>query len=77
MTFTIERIEHNKQYIAQLQRQVVTRDKECKSIEEEMLMYKEISVEEQARQESKGLDVKRQKEVLEAEMLCINDDYKV
>jgi hypothetical protein len=55
----------------------VTRDKECKSIEEEMLMYKEISVEEQARQESKGLDVKRQKEVLEAEMLCINDDYKV
>lgn len=55
----------------------MARDKECKSIEEEMLMYKEISVEEQGRQEAKTLDVKRQKQVLEAEMLCMNDDYKV
>ena len=50
---------------------------ECKSIEEAMLMYKVIYVKELARQESKGLDVKRQKEVLEVEMLCINEDYKV
>jgi hypothetical protein len=76
MTHTMNEIARNKQLISQLQAQVVSRDQECRGLEEELQLYKEINEQEQVRVEVKCGELQLQQNVIQAEVLCINDDYK-
>ena len=55
---------------------MIKRSDDCKDIEEEIEMYKEINQEEVTRVEKSVIEVQKQKDVLRQEIASINDDYK-